>query len=260
MTMSSLGLGVKVFKGLSIGDALGYLRTIDPNAEIFHHINIVTGRLGSRGTNFVSTPDYKWHLTHELLQLSTSASSDDLIQSIRLFGCYNDSIPLVLGAHQKEINNLRDAYKTQKTLLDGAVEQDEDELMIDAIPKVPINKAYLPGRKLCKKSKYILNTIHPDNQSHEGYIVNVSIDLLSRSDKIIYEKLISLLSNEYDSGSWHVQSEILSHFTGQNEVQNLIWHWHKQNSKHPRTNNENENGLLFKKSGLNWSVRYNRDL
>jgi hypothetical protein len=147
--------GIWDFSGLQVGSILQELRNRDPNAEIFANICIATGLLGSRGINFSSNEDYKWHLTHQVLSTSVGSTTSDLIQSIRLCGVYKyDSVPLTLYTPQKDINDLRNSCVLHEQIIDGIVNNpDENSFVKDVYPRIPVFSDLIPKRKITKKTK-----------------------------------------------------------------------------------------------------------
>jgi hypothetical protein len=84
---------IHVFEKYSISDVLQILKD-DP--EYNHtHISIISGNLASRGISFVSN-DYSLHLTDQYFHPSRSSHGENLLQSLRILGCYNDSKKLTL--------------------------------------------------------------------------------------------------------------------------------------------------------------------
>ena len=153
------GLGIWSFKKISIGSVLQFIRDWNPVVENLQNIVIFSGRLASRGINFVSNRDYHLHLTHQLLVTSNTSTTSDLIQSIRLCGRYRDNIPLKLYAYQREINNLRKAVALQDQLIDGCMNMGDEGVVKDLYKKVQVFTDLVPKRTLSKKTKYNLNMV-----------------------------------------------------------------------------------------------------
>ena len=161
------GLGIWSFKKISIGAVLQYLRDLDQEEFVLGHIVIASGLLASRGINFVSNGDYKWHLTHQILCSSVKSTTSDLIQSARLCGRYDDDIQLKLYTSQTDINDFHKALKTTEVLIDGCI-QNEEKYAMDSVEKIPIFSDLLPKRKMSKKRYYCLNEKQRDG-GMEGY-------------------------------------------------------------------------------------------
>jgi len=84
---------IHVFEKYSISDVLQILKD-DPEHN-HTHISIISGNLASRGISFVSN-DYSLHLTDQYFHPSRSSHGENLLQSLRILGCYNDSKKLTL--------------------------------------------------------------------------------------------------------------------------------------------------------------------
>jgi hypothetical protein len=151
--------GEWTFIKVSVGSVLEWIRNYNPNAYITSNIVIMSGILSGRGINFVSSPSYKWHLTHQILATSVTRSVSDLIQSIRLFGRYNDDIPLTLYTPQNHINDLRKGIALHEQFIDGALNAEESEKMIEFYKKTPVFSDLVPKIKLSTKTKYQLNSV-----------------------------------------------------------------------------------------------------
>jgi len=101
------------FRNYSISEVLQIL--VDDIHYDHTHIVIIAGHLASRGISFVST-DYSLHLTDQYLYASKRTHGENLLQSLRILGCYKDNVPLTLwcseqtwksiNVHNKIINNL----------------------------------------------------------------------------------------------------------------------------------------------------------
>jgi len=77
-----------LFKNHSISEVLQLLKNQS-------HISIISGHLASRGISFVSS-DYSVHLTDQYFIPSQNAHGENILQSLRILGCYPDSTPLTL--------------------------------------------------------------------------------------------------------------------------------------------------------------------
>jgi hypothetical protein len=77
------------------------------------HISIIAGHLASRGISFVSS-DYSIHLTDQYFHAGKSSHGENLLQSLRILGCYKKTSTLTLWCNQQtwrdiiEQNNIID--------------------------------------------------------------------------------------------------------------------------------------------------------
>ena len=136
---------VHCFENYSISEVLQIL-VDDPEHE-HKHISIVSGYLASRGISFVST-DYSLHLTDQYLYASKSAHGENLLQSLRILGCYNDDIPLTLWCSEKTWKSILTHNKIINNLVDGV---NNSMNWMAKIKEVYINKPNSPltRPKLC---------------------------------------------------------------------------------------------------------------
>lgn len=90
------------------------------------HIVIIGGNMISRGVSVVSE-DYKWHLTDQYFHPSKSSHGENIIQSLRILGKYNDNLSLTLWCtietwnditEQMEINKKIDKYSGSSRKID----------------------------------------------------------------------------------------------------------------------------------------------
>jgi hypothetical protein len=108
--------GVHTFLNYSISEVLQIL--VDDTQHQHNHISIISGYLASRGISFVST-DYSRHLTDQYFYASKSAHGENLLQSLRILGCYNDDIPLTLWCSEKMWKSIISHNKIINNLVDG---------------------------------------------------------------------------------------------------------------------------------------------
>lgn len=94
--------GVHIFRDYSISQVLQLVKDDT-------HISIISGHLASRGISFVST-DYSLHLTDQYFHPSKSTHGENLLQSIRLLGCYNDSVELTLWCSKEVYTQIIEQY------------------------------------------------------------------------------------------------------------------------------------------------------
>jgi hypothetical protein len=92
------GTVIHYFQNYSISEVL----QLFVNDHYNHtHISIISGHLASRGISFVSS-DYSLHLTDQYLYVSKKTHGENLLQSLRILGCYErTSGPLTLWCSEK---------------------------------------------------------------------------------------------------------------------------------------------------------------
>jgi hypothetical protein len=88
-----LGNNEHLFENYSISEVLQILVS-DPIYK-HTHISIISGNLASRGISIVSS-DYSLHLTDQYFQAGENSHGENLLQSLRILGCYSDTLPLTL--------------------------------------------------------------------------------------------------------------------------------------------------------------------
>jgi len=88
---------IHLFENFSISEVLQVLK--DDLVWNHTHISIIAGNLASRGITFVSS-DYSLHLTDQYFHVNSS-HGENMLQSLRLLGCYTDSVPLTLWCTEK---------------------------------------------------------------------------------------------------------------------------------------------------------------
>jgi len=93
-----LGNGHHFFENYSISEVLQLLVECT-------HISIIAGNLASRGISFVST-DYSLHLTDQYYNAGLQTHGENYLQSLRILGCYNDSLPLTLWCNERSWKNI----------------------------------------------------------------------------------------------------------------------------------------------------------
>jgi len=100
---------IHVFEKYGISEVLQILKD-DP--EYSHsHISIISGHLASRGISFVSN-DYSLHLTDQYFHPSKSSHGENLLQSLRILGCYKDSKPLTLWCSKNTWESILEQHNT----------------------------------------------------------------------------------------------------------------------------------------------------
>jgi len=85
------------------------------------HISIISGHLASRGISFVSS-DYSIHLTDQYFHPGKKSHGENLLQSLRLLGCYKDSPHLTLWCSK----NTWESILSQQLLIESVVNSCDD--------------------------------------------------------------------------------------------------------------------------------------
>jgi hypothetical protein len=137
-----------LFKNHSISEVLQFLKNQS-------HISIISGHLASRGISFVSS-DYSMHLTDQYLVPSKSAHGENILQSLRILGCYPDSSPLTLWCSKETWAHIIEQTKLLNKLVESSVDSKEWMFKIKEVlvsrPKKPPTRAKL----MCKlNGKYL---------------------------------------------------------------------------------------------------------
>jgi hypothetical protein len=100
---------IHVFEKYGISEVLQILK--DDSEYSHSHISIISGHLASRGISFVSN-DYSLHLTDQYFHPSKSSHGENLLQSLRLLGCYKDSKPLTLWCSKNTWESILEQHNT----------------------------------------------------------------------------------------------------------------------------------------------------
>ena len=82
-----------LFDNYNISEVLQILKNDPVHQHAF--ISIISGHLASRGISFVSS-DYSLHLTDQYFHPGEKTHGENLLQSLRILGCYADTSPLTL--------------------------------------------------------------------------------------------------------------------------------------------------------------------
>ena len=107
---------IHYFQNYSISEVLQLL--VDDPEHNHSHISIISGHLASRGISFVST-DYSLHLTDQYLYAAKNTHGENLLQSLRILGCYSDNIPLTLWCSEKTWKAINVQNKIINNLVTG---------------------------------------------------------------------------------------------------------------------------------------------
>jgi len=251
------------FKSLTIGDILQYFK----DCGIATHILIVAGQMVNRGLNICSN-DYKWHLTHQILKLSDTATCADNNQiSGRLFGIYRDPIPTRLFVCKKDALGLKQTHYLQKRIFEGASLHELAENMPNLCEKIKVFVGLIPRRKTskkCREPKW--NKVFREQEQYgvveeekNGEYYRILPERLAPRESEIYKYALDYLQDK--TGKWIERPQVVEHAVraGENEfaVKSFLTHICVTQSKNIKTNSENAQGLLFKKEQNRWYVRLN---
>lgn len=141
------GMQMRVYKKVTIREVLGMLRQ-DPQRRYRNKvIVIIANKLAARSQNFVST-DYRWHLTHEIMQHAPTKSIPEIMQVIgRIFGIYmyecEGGIPLEIYCSVDDDRDLQQAFYLQDHVIQKAKEigneiSTEARRMMDLLPLIRV--------------------------------------------------------------------------------------------------------------------------
>jgi len=146
--------GIHLFQNYSISEVLQLLVN-DPYYN-HTHISIIAGYLASRGISFVST-DYSLHLTDQYYHARPETHGENYLQSLRILGCYKDSIPLTLWCSDKTWKRILQHNKLINNLVDGV---NNTAQWIQKIQEIIISKPDSPltRPKLTNKFRKISKT------------------------------------------------------------------------------------------------------
>ena len=95
------------------------LQILADDSEYNHsHISIISGHLASRGISFVSS-DYSLHLTDQYFHPSILSHGENLLQSLRILGCYKDNRSITLWCSEKTWKSILSQNKIINKLVLG---------------------------------------------------------------------------------------------------------------------------------------------
>ena len=164
---------VHLFQNYSISEVLQILK-MDPEHN-HTHISIIAGHLASRGISFVST-DYSLHLTDQYFYASKHTHGENLLQSLRILGCYKDNLPLTLWCSEKTWKSILQQNKIINNLVNGLDNRQDWMCKIKEIyipnPKNPLTRP--------KLSNYSLN-----KNSDKEYFIKLNLESESESESEI---------------------------------------------------------------------------
>ena len=116
------------------------------------HISIISGHLASRGISFVSS-DYSLHLTDQYFHPGKNSHGENLLQSLRILGCYSGSPELTLWCSKQTWKDILE----QNEILDKLINScDNSKEWFAKIQKINISKPkkQLTRHKLSKGIKW----------------------------------------------------------------------------------------------------------
>jgi hypothetical protein len=210
-----VGCPVLHYKSLGIGDILQYFRDQESAPT---HIVIIAGQMVGRGLNIVSN-DYQWHLTHQILRVSDTATCADITQSCRVFGVYHDSVPTRLYCLQKDAMSLKQSHFLQRRIYEGANLHDISENMPTLCEQIKMFVGHIPRRRTTKKctepewnkvakeqEQYGEVDSDTDLEEGQGWLVYTT-----ESQRVIYNAIEEVLSQQNWINVWVRRNEIEHH-------------------------------------------------
>lgn len=244
--------GIFTFKNIGINKILECVRIL--NKEV-RHIIIFSGCLADRGISFVSEY-YHWHLTHEYLGIKVTNPSTTL-QALRLWGCYNDNIPLTLMTSSKIYEQCMKAYEIQQKFYTDCKGFMEEMSINECIEKSQYEANIVP-KGLKKKTYITLNIVKMDfSSAPDGTLLLITPDNKNSMFDKYYYRIVNYM--EECTGNWYSRSEIFTKVCKDNKEKVLMDGRvvpHKIFTKN-LIEDENTPGLLMKKVGDIWKLRYN---
>jgi hypothetical protein len=127
------------------------------------HVSIISGNLASRGISFVSS-DYMWHLTDQYFHPGKTTHGENLLQSLRILGCYQDDKPITLWCHKNTWKLINEQFKLLETLINQAENCENWFVKIqNVVIKKPARSLTRP--RIMKNTKWI-------NKKNGNYLLN----------------------------------------------------------------------------------------
>jgi hypothetical protein len=158
------------FHKYTISEVLQILR--DDPVYKHTHISIIAGHLASRGISFVST-DYKLHLTDQYFYAAKNTHGENLLQSLRILGCYDDNIPLTLWCSEQTWKAILAQNKIIHTLVEGVNNNINwmskiKTIQINSRPRNPLTRPKLCNYALKPENKsFVLDIFYPPEPEPE---------------------------------------------------------------------------------------------
>jgi hypothetical protein len=175
-----------VVKG-SIDQGLQYYRELHKKKKITH-IAIVSDGMADRGISFVSK-DYKWHLTTQYYEPPNNSSvcADNIIQSIRLCGNYDDDLPSVLYSTEKVCDDLTKCFLVQEEMMQRCKESQLGKSIPSTLKRLPLCVDKLPkNRNFGVKECVLKNIVEGDDG---GVSIKEYNKLLKKIDRLKIEEV-----------------------------------------------------------------------
>ncbi len=140
------------FKDMSIKQALSYLNTSGATKQI-PRVVIAAGLMAGRCINFMDST-YTLHITDEFLDPAVTATTDSMIQSLRICGNHQVDTPLNVWCSETTRDNIVRTYNTFNTFI-ANLKKDEyaNETVQSILQKTVIHRSKLGKNKICKVSK-----------------------------------------------------------------------------------------------------------
>jgi len=138
---------VHLFVNYSISEVLQILKNDKHNHS---HISIISGHLASRGISFVSS-DYSLHLTDQYFHPGKKSHGENLLQSLRILGCYKNDRNITLWCNKQTWKDIIEQNKIIDTLVDSC---DDKKEWFKYIQEVIINKPSRPTTRSILSFKY----------------------------------------------------------------------------------------------------------
>ncbi len=136
------------------------------------YIAIISGDLANRGLSFVSK-DYVWHLTHMIMCARPCSTGTNLVQYVRLCGCYNDDIPLEMFTSSDIRDELFAYDNLQERCVDKCEEPliDEDQLR-ERLSKMKLDSACVVRRPIDTQLKVKYTNVSQYDKVMVGQKIN----------------------------------------------------------------------------------------
>jgi hypothetical protein len=131
-------MDIHSFTNYSISEVLQIL--VDDPYFDHTHISLIAGHLASRGISIVSS-DYTLHLTDQYLYSSKSTHGENLLQSLRILGCYTDAPQLNLWCSERTWENILNQNEIINRLVNDT--QNSREWLVK-LTNVSINRPKVP--------------------------------------------------------------------------------------------------------------------
>jgi hypothetical protein len=126
--------------------------------------------LASRGTNFTST-DFGWHLTHEYYLPAKHTDTAKLVQSMRIYGVYADTIPLKCYSTPSVITDIHKASLLELDSIQRLLNSKKDASTKNMLSEeFTFYKKKIPKRRLIDTTYAVLRTTSSKNDGGSAYV------------------------------------------------------------------------------------------